>query len=162
MSSLVIPRGDNGLYSRSFSFDMATKPGPDHGRLDLVCDPVLFFLIRAAADRRRPGRRVGEGMSGGAATDRSLGRLAEAILVPPFPGVIAPGWLLAALDRGLAGVTLFGPNVSGPAQLAALTSQLRNAADEPVIAIDEEGGDVTRMAHRTGSLPGQRGPGRRR
>jgi len=90
-------------------------------------------------------------MSGGAATDRSLARLAEAILVPPFPGVIAPGWLLAALDRGLAGVTLFGPNVSDPAQLAALTSQLRNAADEPVIAIDEEGGDVTRMAHRAGS-----------
>jgi beta-N-acetylhexosaminidase len=90
-------------------------------------------------------------MSGGAATDRSLARLAEATLVPPFPGIIAPGWLLAALDRGLAGVTLFGPNVSDPAQLAALTSQLRNAADEPVIAIDEEGGDVTRMAHRTGS-----------
>ena len=90
-------------------------------------------------------------MSGGAATDRSLARLAEAILVPPFPGVIAPDWLLAALDRGLAGVTLFGPNVSDPAQLAALTSQLRNAADEPVIAIDEEGGDVTRLAHQAGS-----------
>jgi beta-N-acetylhexosaminidase len=90
-------------------------------------------------------------MSGGAAGDPSLARLAEAILVPPFPGVTVPGWLLAALDRGLAGVTLFGPNVSDPAQLAALTSQLRNAADEPVIAIDEESGDVTRMAHRTGS-----------
>jgi beta-glucosidase-like glycosyl hydrolase len=90
-------------------------------------------------------------MSGGAAGDRSLSRLAEAILVPPFPGVTVPGWLLAALGRGLAGVTLFSPNVSDPAQLAALTSQLRNAADEPVVAIDEEGGDVTRMAHRTGS-----------
>src|SRR5215472_17380854 len=90
-------------------------------------------------------------MSGGAAGDPSLARLAEAILIPPFPRVTAPGWLLAALDRGLAGVTLFAPNVSDPAQLAALTSQLRDAADEPVIAIDEEGGDVTRMAHRTGS-----------
>ena len=46
---------------------------------------------------------------------------------------------------------MFSPNVSDPDQLAALTSQLRNAADEPVIAIDEEGGDVTRLAHRTGS-----------
>jgi len=90
-------------------------------------------------------------MSGGAAGDPSLARLAEAILIPPFPRVTAPGWLLAALDRGLAGVTLFSPNVCDPAQLAALTSQLRNAAGEPVIAIDEEGGDVTRMAHRTGS-----------
>ncbi len=83
--------------------------------------------------------------------DPSLARLAEAILVPPFPGTTVPGWLLAALDRGLAGVTLFGPNVSDPAQLAALTSRLRDAAGEPVIAIDEEGGDVTRVAHATGS-----------
>jgi beta-N-acetylhexosaminidase len=90
-------------------------------------------------------------VSGRAVSDPSLARLAEAILVPPFPGTTAPGWLLAALGRGLAGVTLFGPNVSDPDQLAALTSQLRNAADEPVIAIDEEGGDVTRLAHRTGS-----------
>ena len=43
--------------------------------------------------------------------DPSLARLAEAILVPPFPGTTVPAWLLAALDRGLAGVTLFGPNV---------------------------------------------------
>jgi len=90
-------------------------------------------------------------MSAGAAKDPSLARLAEAILVPPFPGTTAPGWLLAALGRGLAGVTLFGPNVSDPAQLAALTSRLRDAAGEPVIAIDEEGGDVTRVAHATGS-----------
>ena len=90
-------------------------------------------------------------MTAGAAGDPSLARLAEAILVPPFPGTTVPGWLLAALDRGLAGVTLFGPNVQGPDQVAALTARLRDAADEPVIAIDEEGGDVTRIAHQTGS-----------
>src|SRR5579875_41739 len=83
--------------------------------------------------------------------DPSLSRLAEAVLVPPFPGTTVPGWLLAALERGLAGVTLFGPNVSGPEQVAGLTGQLRNATDEPLIAIDEEGGDVTRIAHQTGS-----------
>jgi beta-glucosidase-like glycosyl hydrolase len=83
--------------------------------------------------------------------DPSLGRLAEAILVPPFPGTTVPGWLLAALERGLAGVTLFGLNVADPEQVAALTAQLRGAAEEPVIAIDEEGGDVTRITHRTGS-----------
>ena len=83
--------------------------------------------------------------------DPSLARLAEAILVPPFPGTTVPGWLLAALDRGLAGVTLFSPNISDPGQLATLTSRLRDAAGEPLIAIDEEGGDVTRVAHATGS-----------
>jgi beta-N-acetylhexosaminidase len=81
----------------------------------------------------------------------SLTRLADAILVPPFPGPAAPRWLLVALENGLAGATLFGPNVSGPKQLSRLTAALRAAAPEPVIAIDEEGGDVTRLAHLTGS-----------
>ena len=84
--------------------------------------------------------------------DRSpLTRLADGVLIPPFPGTTAPDWLLAALERGLAGVTLFGPNVTGTGQLATLTERLRGAADHPVIAIDEEGGDVTRIAHLTGS-----------
>jgi beta-N-acetylhexosaminidase len=81
----------------------------------------------------------------------SLHRLADAVLVPPFPGLSAPRWVLQALEDGLAGVTLFGPNVSGPEQLSALTAALRAAAPEPLIAIDEEGGDVTRLAHLTGS-----------
>src|SRR5215471_14827982 len=76
--------------------------------------------------------------------DPALGALADAILIPPFPGTTAPAWILRALERGLAGVTLFGPNVTG--DLAALTASLRSAsAAEPVIAIDEEAGDVTRV-----------------
>ncbi len=85
------------------------------------------------------------------AADPSLGRLADALLIPPFPGHRAPGWVLAALAGGLAGVTVFGPNIDGAEQLGALIARLRAAADEPVIAIDEEGGDVTRIAHLTGS-----------
>jgi beta-N-acetylhexosaminidase len=85
------------------------------------------------------------------ARDGELARLADAVLVPPFPGPHAPRWVLRALERGLAGVTLFGPNVVDAAQLARLTAELRSATQEPVIAIDEEGGDVTRLAHLTGS-----------
>ena len=59
--------------------------------------------------------------------------------------------MLAALERGLAGVTIFGPNIAGPEQLAGLTAQLRSAGGLPLVAIDEEGGDVTRIAHLTGS-----------
>ena len=82
--------------------------------------------------------------------DPTLGALADAILIPPFPGTTAPRWVLKALSRGLAGVTLFGPNVVG--DTAALTAALRAAAPaEPVIAIDEEGGDVTRLAYASGS-----------
>jgi beta-N-acetylhexosaminidase len=87
------------------------------------------------------------------AADPLLVRLADAILIPPFPGASAPRWILDALGRGLAGVTLFGQNISAPDQVGALTAGLRAAAIEvdPVIAIDEEGGDVTRVAYSDGS-----------
>ena len=48
-------------------------------------------------------------------------------------------------------MTIFGPNIAGPEQLAGLTAQLRSAGGLPLVAIDEEGGDVTRIAHLTGS-----------
>jgi beta-N-acetylhexosaminidase len=82
--------------------------------------------------------------------DPAVAALTDAILIPPFPGTIAPLWLLRALERGLAGVTFFGANVTG--DTSALTAALRAAAPvEPVIAIDEEGGDVTRVAYASGS-----------
>lgn len=84
-------------------------------------------------------------------SDPVLERLADAVLIPPFPGHDAPRWVLDALERGLAGVTIFGPNIAGPEQLAALTAQLRRAGGQPLVAIDEEGGDVTRIDHLTGS-----------
>jgi beta-N-acetylhexosaminidase len=83
--------------------------------------------------------------------DPGLGRLADAVLIPPSPGRRAPGWLLGALAGGLAGTTLYGQNIDSPEQLIMLTATLRAAVPEPVIAIDEEGGDVTRIAHRRGS-----------
>jgi len=87
------------------------------------------------------------------AADPVLGRMADAILIPPFPGASAPGWILDALGRGLAGVTLFGQNISAAGQVSVLTAALRAAVtgDDPVIAIDEEGGDVTRVAYTDGS-----------
>jgi beta-N-acetylhexosaminidase len=82
--------------------------------------------------------------------DPGLAALADAVLIPPFTGTTPPPWILRALERGLAGVTLFGPNVVG--DTAALSAALRSAAAvEPVIAIDEEGGDVTRVAYAEGS-----------
>src|SRR5260370_219815 len=87
------------------------------------------------------------------AIDPVLAALADAILIPTSPGTTAPDWILQALERGLAGVTLFGPNVTG--DLAALTASLRSAsAVEPVIAIDEEAGDVTRVFYAGCPYPG--------
>ncbi|MFC7588724.1 glycoside hydrolase family 3 protein [Nonomuraea antimicrobica] len=47
-------------------------------------------------------------------------------------------------------MTLFGFNVSDPGQVLDLTTALRGAG-EPVISLDEEGGDVTRLAYHVGS-----------
>jgi beta-N-acetylhexosaminidase len=83
-------------------------------------------------------------------TDDSLLQLADGVLLPPFPGTTAPRWFLDALGRGLAGVLLFGQNVQG--DTAKLAASLRSATGtEPIIAIDEEGGDVTRIAYAQGS-----------
>ena len=100
-------------------------------------------------------------MSAGVSADPALDRMADAILIPPFPGETAPRWVLYALERGLAGVTIFGPNIAGPEQLAGLTAQLRSAGGLPLVAIDEEGGrrHPDRPPDRQ-PLPGQRRAGR--
>ncbi|UUU24845.1 glycoside hydrolase family 3 protein [Streptomyces sp. DSM 40750] len=77
------------------------------------------------------------------------------VLQPGFTGTTAPDWLLRRLGEGLASVGLFGRNITSPEQLAALTAQLRAEHEDVLVAIDEEGGDVTRLEVRTGSsFPG--------
>jgi beta-N-acetylhexosaminidase len=84
-----------------------------------------------------------------------LTRDALTVLQPGFPGTTAPDWLLRRLGEGLASVGLFGRNIASSEQLAALTAQLRAERDDVLVAIDEEGGDVTRLEVRTGSsFPG--------
>jgi beta-N-acetylhexosaminidase len=86
------------------------------------------------------------------AGDTALEQLADAILIPPFSGTVAPRWVLEGLWRGLAGVTLFAPNMAaGPDALTGLTRTLRGAAPDVLVAADEEGGDVTRVWYHTGS-----------
>ncbi|MBB5869788.1 beta-N-acetylhexosaminidase [Allocatelliglobosispora scoriae] len=63
----------------------------------------------------------------------------------------APEWAVNLVTDGLAGYCLFGYNIDSPDQVARLTSQLRAARPDLLIATDEEGGDVTRLSHATGS-----------
>ncbi|WP_229071256.1 glycoside hydrolase family 3 N-terminal domain-containing protein [Actinoplanes sp. DH11] len=83
--------------------------------------------------------------------DPGLRRLALRTLLAAFPGTTAPDWALELVADGLAGHTLFGTNVAGAEQLARLTGTLRSARPDVLLAIDEEGGDVTRLGHLTGS-----------
>ncbi|MGX2994618.1 glycoside hydrolase family 3 protein [Streptomyces sp. JNUCC 64] len=89
------------------------------------------------------------------ATTDTLTRDALTVLQPGFPGTSAPDWLLRRLGEGLAAVGLFGRNIHTPEQLAALTAQLRAERGDVLVAIDEEGGDVTRLEVGDGSsFPG--------
>ena len=82
-------------------------------------------------------------------------RPAAAVLLPGFVGPNLPEWLAARLRNGLGGVCLFGSNVESPEQLSRLTAAIRAANPRALIAIDEEGGDVTRLYTAAGSpFPG--------
>jgi beta-N-acetylhexosaminidase len=76
-------------------------------------------------------------------------------LLPGFAGTALPVWLRDRLRAGLGGVCLYARNISSPEQLRSLTDAI--AAENPyaIIAIDEEGGDVTRLFAATGApFPG--------
>jgi beta-N-acetylhexosaminidase len=65
------------------------------------------------------------------------------LIVLRFSGTSAPGYVRDALrERRAAGVILFRDNVTGPEQLRALTRSLRRAGGRPVVAVDQEGGEI--------------------
>jgi beta-N-acetylhexosaminidase len=78
-----------------------------------------------------------------------------ATLLPGFAGTTLPVWLRDRLRAGLAGVCLFAQNISSPGQLRRLTDAIMAENPYAIIAIDEEGGDVTRIFAATGApFPG--------
>ena len=76
-------------------------------------------------------------------------------LLPGFMGTALPVWLRDRLRAGLGGVCLFADNISSLGQLRALTEAIMAENPYAIIAIDEEGGDVTRLFAATGApFPG--------
>ncbi|HET6211624.1 MAG TPA: glycoside hydrolase family 3 N-terminal domain-containing protein [Micromonosporaceae bacterium] len=84
-------------------------------------------------------------------TDPALRRLALSTVLASFPGHEPPPWATELVGEGLAGHTIYGYNIADTTQLRRLTDTLRAARHDVLLAIDEEGGDVTRLAHATGS-----------
>ena len=81
-----------------------------------------------------------------------LTRDAGTVLQMAFVGTTAPDWVLRALSEGaLGGLVPFSRNLDSPEQIAALCAELRAANPEVLIALDEEGGDVTRLEVGQGS-----------
>ncbi|MGW6158976.1 glycoside hydrolase family 3 protein, partial [Streptomyces sp. NPDC055144] len=77
--------------------------------------------------------------------------LADQVLQPGFHGIAAPDWIRRRLGDGLRSLLLFGPNIRDRAQTAELTDALRAENPDVLIAVDEEGGDITRLEATTGS-----------
>ena len=77
-----------------------------------------------------------------------LGRIASSCVFPGFEGPTVPDWIRRRIEEGLGGVVLYAWNVESREQLRALTDDLRSERDDLVIAIDEEGGDVTPIGGR--------------
>lgn len=80
-----------------------------------------------------------------------LQTLVDAVLQPGFVGTEPPDYLRRRLAGGLGGVALFSRNIKDPAQVGALVAALKAENPRVTIAIDEEGGDVTRLEARRGS-----------
>jgi beta-N-acetylhexosaminidase len=81
-----------------------------------------------------------------------LERLALAVQMSGFSGPHLPGAYADLLARGLGGICLFGSNTAGgPAQVRRLVDDIHRAGPGSVVAVDEEGGDVTRLHAMTGS-----------
>ena len=78
-------------------------------------------------------------------------RLVDACLLPGFAGAELPDWVRQALDGGLAGVTLYGHNLTDPEAVHRLAAHVHDCRPDALVALDEEGGDVTRLDYRAGS-----------
>lgn len=84
-----------------------------------------------------------------------MSRLAAGVLLGGLRGTDPEQWLLDLVDEGLAGVVLFAENTPDVPTTRRLTDQLHARNPRLLVMSDEEGGDVTRIEHRTGSsLPG--------
>jgi beta-N-acetylhexosaminidase len=72
-------------------------------------------------------------------------------VLPGFAGTTLPTWLKERLRAGLGGVCLFAENIESPSGLRALTDAIHAENPLAIIAVDEEGGDVTRLFADVGS-----------
>jgi beta-N-acetylhexosaminidase len=91
----------------------------------------------------------------------TVDQLAHAVLFPSLGRATVPRWISEPVASGLGGFVLFGREAVSADQLRGLTGQLRGRAPGIHLAVDEEGGDVSRL-EATGviSTPGNLALGR--
>ena len=84
-------------------------------------------------------------------TFTDIDRLILSTFSPGFGGAVVPEWIKPWLENGLGSVTLFASNTPNFETASNLISEIRSYNPAVLIAIDEEGGDVTRLFVREGS-----------
>ncbi|MEU0126645.1 MULTISPECIES: glycoside hydrolase family 3 N-terminal domain-containing protein [unclassified Streptomyces] len=85
--------------------------------------------------------------------------LVNACLMASYEGRVPPTWIRRAVEDGLAGVGVFGNNLAAPdpsdpphgSLRDDIATPLRALRPDVLIALDEEGGDVTRLDYLRGS-----------
>ncbi|GAA3529169.1 glycoside hydrolase family 3 protein [Aeromicrobium panaciterrae] len=82
--------------------------------------------------------------------DARVRRLAYGVMLGAFAGPTVPDWLAGAYAEGLAGICLYGNNL-GDHGVGDLARAVRDLEPTAVLALDEEGGDVTRLHMRDGN-----------
>jgi beta-N-acetylhexosaminidase len=81
-----------------------------------------------------------------------IDRLVNGCLLPAFAGGdVPPEWVHDALQDGLVGVAVYGANLVHEDAVADICTAIRETAPGALVAIDEEGGDVTRLGYLSGS-----------
>jgi beta-N-acetylhexosaminidase len=80
-----------------------------------------------------------------------MNEAAARCIFPSFSGTSVPDWVKRFLAGGGGGIVLFAYNIPSRDALAALCAELRAEREDVLLALDEEGGDVTRLEWDTGS-----------
>lgn len=85
-------------------------------------------------------------------SSNALDELVDACLFPGVRGTAPPDWARRAGERGLGGFVLYGSNAGETGGLLDLLARpLRALRPDLLVAVDEEGGDVTRLHYLHGS-----------
>lgn len=109
----------------------------------LVAVPVIIFLhVCPRSNDLWASFRGGE---------RVIAAAARAVLLPGFSGKEPPPALDAQFRAGLLGLCVYGDNAQDAQMLGEYVAAVRQIAPTALIAVNEEGGDVTRLHYWEGS-----------
>ena len=115
---------------------------------------VLVTVVGLAALLALQPGDAARGGADGLTLEQQVGQL----IVLSFAGTTPPAYVRDALrGRRVAGVILFGGNIASPAQVRELTRVLRRQGGRPIVAVDQEGGEIRRVpwAPPVASMAGQ-------